>query len=62
MSKKILLFYHGGSENRGCEAIVRTAVTVIKKKYPDSYIALASRKPETDQHIPGLDKIILHNT
>lgn len=62
MGKRILLFYHGGSENRGCEAIVRTAVKVIKEKYPDSYVALASRKPETDQHIPGLDRLILHDT
>ena len=28
---KILLFFLGGSLNRGCEAIVRTAVSEIKK-------------------------------
>ncbi|MGB3452714.1 MAG: polysaccharide pyruvyl transferase family protein [Moheibacter sp.] len=58
---KILLFFHGGSGNKGCEAIVRTAVKVIKKEYPDIFIALASTMPETDRHIPGLDRIIFHN-
>lgn len=58
---KILLFFHGGSRNRGCEAIVRTAVKVIKNKYNNAYIALASTRPETDKEIDGLDEIIFHN-
>jgi colanic acid/amylovoran biosynthesis protein len=58
---KILLFFHGGSGNRGCEAIVQTAVKIIRDKYPQAYIALASYKPDMDKHIEGLDKIIFHN-
>lgn len=45
---KILLFYHSGSYNRGCEAIIRTAVSEIKKVFPKAVIDLASYHPETD--------------
>lgn len=58
---RILMFFHGGSGNRGCEAIVQTAVGVIRNKYPDAYIALASSQPDSDKHIPGLDEVIFHN-
>lgn len=45
---KILLFFHGGSFNRGCEAIIRTCVSEIKSKFPSAIIDLASYHPETD--------------
>ena len=51
---KILLFYHSGSYNRGCEAIVRTAVSEIKKQFPEAEIDLASFRPETDAVIKPL--------
>ena len=53
------MFFHGGSGNRGCEAIVRSGVKIIKKTYPKCKIDLASWKPETDKIIPLLDNIIL---
>lgn len=56
---KILMFFHGGSENRGCEAIVRSAIKVIKAQYPQAYIALASTKPDTDKEL-ALDELIDH--
>lgn len=56
---KILMFFHGGSENRGCEAIVRSAIKVIKAQYPQAYIALASTKPDTDKEL-ALDELIAH--
>lgn len=56
---KILMFYHGGSENRGCEAIVRSGVSLIKNKFPDAIVDLASGKPETDKIIPNLNLIYL---
>ena len=59
--KRILLFFHGGSLNHGCEAIIKTAVKVIRRKYPDAFIALASTAPQTDQNIEGLDEIFFHN-
>lgn len=58
---RILMFFHGGSGNRGCEAIVQTAVKVIRARYADAYIALASTKPDSDRHINGLDELIFHN-
>ncbi len=56
---KILMFFHGGSGNRGCEAIVRSGAAIIKKNNPECIIDLASWKPETDKMIPLLDNIIL---
>lgn len=47
--KKILFYYHTGAYNRGCEAIVRTAVSEIKKQFPEAEIDLASFNPETDK-------------
>lgn len=54
---KILMFFHGGSRNRGCEAIVRSGVAMIKKQHPETKVDLASWKPETDKIIPLLDNI-----
>ncbi len=54
MNKKILLFFHAGSLNRGCEAIVRTAIAEIKKIQPSAQIDLASFRPETDEVISHL--------
>lgn len=51
---KILLFYHSGAYNRGCEAIVRTAVSEIKKQFPEAKIDVASFNPETDAVIKPL--------
>ena len=56
---KILMFFHSGSTNRGCEAIVRTAAALIKEKYPKAKIHLASRAPETDLDIHLLDHVFL---
>lgn len=58
---KVLMFFHGGSGNRGCEAIVVSAIKVIKQKYPNAYVALASGNPDSDACIGGLDEIIFHN-
>jgi colanic acid/amylovoran biosynthesis protein len=53
------MFFHGGSLNRGCEAIVRSGVALIKNRYPDAEIHLASRNPQTDKIIPLIDQIVL---
>ena len=54
MSKNILLFFHAGCLNRGCEAIVRTAIAEIKSQFPNADIDLASFRPETDEVIVHL--------
>lgn len=58
---KILLFLHGGSLNRGCEAIVRTCTAEIKSKFPNAIIDLTSHQPETDAHLENINKVILHH-
>ncbi|MCS7461016.1 polysaccharide pyruvyl transferase family protein [Paenibacillus doosanensis] len=54
---KIMMFAHGGSLNRGCEAIVRSSTSLIKERIRDAKVYLASGKPETDQIITKLDGI-----
>lgn len=54
------MFFHGGSRNRGCEAIVRSGVALLKNKNPNAIVDLASWKPETDKDIPLLDSIFIH--
>lgn len=54
---KIMMFAHGGSLNRGCEAIVRSSTNIIKEKIDDTKVYLVSSKPETDKIIPQLDEI-----
>ncbi|WP_413307827.1 polysaccharide pyruvyl transferase family protein [Bacillus sp. 1P10SD] len=54
---KVMMFAHGGSLNRGCEAIVRSTATLIKEKANNSKVYLSSGKPETDKIIPKLDGI-----
>lgn len=54
---KIMMFAHGGSLNRGCEAIVRSSTNIIKEKINGAKIYLASDKPETDRGISKLDGI-----
>lgn len=53
------MFFHGGSLNRGCEAIVRSGVALIKKENPATVVELASWNPDSDTIIPLLDAIHL---
>ena len=54
---QILMFYHNGSLNRGCEAIVRSGSSIIKKEISNSEIDLASFRPHTDKHIPNVNNV-----
>lgn len=56
---KILMFFHGGSHNRGCEAIVRTAAQLLNGDETVKELALSSMKPETDKIIPHLNVVHL---
>ncbi len=54
---KILLYDHSGCFNRGCEAIVRSTVGILRKAFPDCECSLLSYHPEEDMilsDIPGL--------
>lgn len=54
---EIMMFFHGGSLNRGCEAIARSSTSMIKEKIAGAKVYLASDKPETDRIITQLDDI-----
>lgn len=56
------MYFHGGSKNRGCEAIVRTGVSIIKKENPNATVDLASWDPDSDKIIPLIDQIISDKT
>lgn len=55
---KILLFFHAGSDNRGCEAIVRSAVDLLKRNKPKVLVNLSSFNPQSDTNIPKLDNVL----
>lgn len=46
---KYAFYSHGGSQNHGCEAIVRTLSTMIKKEKPDSFLKLYTFKKAEDE-------------
>ena len=52
-------FYsHGGCENHGCEAIVRTLSAMIKKGQPESVIKLYTLNAGSDEagDLPNIDE------
>lgn len=53
----ILMFYHNGSLNRGCEAIVRSGTKIIKDKMDDVNISLGSFRPSTDKYINNVNNV-----
>lgn len=45
---KVVLFGHGGSGNRGCEAIIRGTSSIIKKNVEDANITVVSNRAYED--------------
>ncbi|WP_054028517.1 polysaccharide pyruvyl transferase family protein [Bacillus sp. FJAT-28004] len=54
---RILMFAHEGSQNRGCEAIVRSSTAILKEKIDGAKVYLASAQPESDKIIAKLDGV-----
>ncbi|RJX41532.1 polysaccharide pyruvyl transferase family protein [Paenibacillus pinisoli] len=54
---KIMMYGHGGSMNRGCEAIVRSTASIIKEGIGGAQVYLLSDNPHTDQTIAKLDHV-----
>ncbi|MBD3842650.1 MAG: polysaccharide pyruvyl transferase family protein [Campylobacterales bacterium] len=54
---KLMMFAHGGSLNRGCEAIVRSSTSIIKENIKKVEVYLASENPKTDEIINELDGV-----
>ena len=52
--KHYILYYHGGSSNHGCEALVRTTAEILD--YKNNKISLASFYPDEDKKY-GIDRI-----
>ena len=57
MTVRIHLVGHGGFYNRGCEAIVRGTVEIVKRYIPNSEISLSSLSPEADSRLVKLKGI-----
>lgn len=53
--KKIFLYAHGGSENHGCEAIVRSTIAMLRGKTQYDF-TLISKRP-TEDAAYGIDQI-----
>lgn len=54
MMKNFLLYGHGGAYNHGAEAITKITIKMIREKYDNANIALASHFPEQDKKY-GID-------
>lgn len=56
---KYAFYSHGGSQNHGCEAIVRTLSSMIKKEKPASYLKLYTFNKTEDEKagFPFVDEI-----
>lgn len=52
--KHYILYYHGGSCNHGCEALVRTTSELLD--YKENKITLCSFRPDDDRKY-GIDKL-----
>lgn len=55
-----MLYNHGGSENRGCEAIVRSTSALIRARFPDARVELCSLAPEQDAALACVDALLRH--
>jgi len=49
MNKKILITGHAGSENRGCEMILRGTIDILRRYVKSVDISLNSRQPQSDR-------------
>ena len=54
---KLLLFFHSGSKNRGCEAIIYSAIPILRKQFPNDIINLASLDYKSDVNYMAIDHI-----
>ena len=52
-----LLVGHEGSHNRGCEALVRSTIEIIREVFPTSTFTVASMYPEHDVPLLEIDGV-----
>ena len=60
---KILFTGHGGSRNRGCEAILRGTIDIIRRHVDPADIIVISYHPPSDRIALGhdIDEIEIHD-
>jgi polysaccharide pyruvyl transferase WcaK-like protein len=64
--RSVLIYGHGGSANRGCEAILRSTAAMIRSELPDVEIAVASWRADEDraagirdvEYLPEVPRVI----
>lgn len=54
---RFLLVGHQGSNNRGCEALVRTTVDILRHEFAECQITLASMHPENDLALTDIENL-----
>lgn len=59
---KIMAFAHGGSGNRGCEALLRSTAQMLHNEFTDMDLTVASFRPEEDikMNIPFVSQYVEH--
>lgn len=55
-----MLYNHGGSANRGCEAIVCATSALLKGRFPGAQVVLCSHAPEQDAQLASVDEVLFH--
>ena len=59
---RFLLYDHSGCYNRGCEAIVRTTVAMLRRCFPDCAIGLCSYDAAQDQALCDIPELTVFET
>jgi len=61
---RVLMFGHGGCDNHGCEAIIRTTSQMIADRFKNKEIKVASHEYEKDSklNLPHIDRYVPHNS
>lgn len=54
-----VLVGHEGCHNRGCEALVRTAIDVLREQWPNASFSVVSSYPEHDAPLAKLDNVLV---
>ena len=59
---RFLLYDHSGCYNRGCEAIVRTTVSILRRSFPDCAIGLCSYNAAQDDVLRDIPNFTVFET
>lgn len=57
---KVLLYDHSGCLNRGCEAIVRSTVGILRRVFPGCEVGLCSYSPAEDTVLSDISGLTVH--